>query len=235
MLNGGSLQPGFALNTYVTIKGSGLATNTRTWGDGDFNGNKLPTNLDGTTVMINNQPAFVYYISSTQLNVLSPIDTSTGAVSVQVTYNGQTSNTMTAQKAAFSPAFFIFNNDKYIAARHADFSLLGPTSLYPGSTTPAKPGDTILLYGTGFGQTTPATPNGQIFPGASDGAPKTANNVTVRFGGTTVSPSFAGLTATGEFQINVQVPDSAPNGDIQVIATVGGVSSLTGAFITVHK
>jgi uncharacterized protein (TIGR03437 family) len=229
--NGGSFTEGFAANTWVTIKGAGLATNTRIWGASDFNGNALPTNLDGTSVMIDNKPAFVYYISPTQVNVLSPVDAATGPVTVQLTYNGAASNSMTSQKAAFSPAFFTFNG-KYIAATHADGSFLGPTSLYAGSTTPAAPGETILLYGTGFGPTTPAIVNGQVLSGAA----KTNNTVTLTIGGTTVTPSFAGLTATGEYQFNVAVPASAANGDVAVVATVGGSSSPAATtYITVQK
>jgi uncharacterized protein (TIGR03437 family) len=229
--NGGSFAPGIAPSTWVTIKGSGLASDTRIWGASDFNGNQLPTSLDGTSVMIDNNPAFVYYISPTQVNVLSPVDSSSGSVTVQLTYNGAASNSMTAQMAEFAPAFFTFNGT-YIAATHADGSLLGPTSLYPGSTTPAAPGETILLYGTGFGPTTPAIVNGQI----QSGTAMTNNAVTIEIGGVNVTPSFAGLSATGEYQFNVQVPASAANGDIAVVATVGGVSSPAATtYITVQE
>jgi uncharacterized protein (TIGR03437 family) len=229
--NGGSFDPGIAASAWVTIKGSGLATDTRIWGSSDFNGNQLPTSLDGTSVMIDKKPAFVYYISPTQVNVLSPVDSSTGAVTVQLTYNGAASNSITAQMAQFAPAFFTFNG-KYIAATHADGSLLGPTSLYPGSTTPAAPGETITLYGTGFGPTSPPIVSGQI----QSGTAATSNTVTIQIGGTTVTPSLAGLSATGEYQFNVQVPASAANGDIAVVATVGGVSSPAAAtYITVQQ
>jgi uncharacterized protein (TIGR03437 family) len=232
--NGGSFTEGFAANTWVTIKGSGLASDTRIWKGSDFTGpqgNMLPTNLDGTSVMINNKPAFVYYISPTQVNVLSPVDSATGPVTVQLTYNGAASNSMTSQKSAVSPAFFTFNG-MYIAATHANGSFLGPTSLYAGSTTPAAPGETITLYGTGFGPTTPAIVNGQVLSGPA----KTSNTVTVTIGGTTVTPSFAGLTATGEYQFNVTVPASAANGDAAVVATVSGASSPAATtYITVQK
>jgi len=229
--NGGSFDPGIAASTWVTIKGSGLAANTRTWGESDFNGNQLPASLDGTSVTIDSKPAFVSYISPTQVNVLSPVDSATGPVMVKLTYNGAASNTMTAQMAQFAPAFFTFNG-KYIAATHADGSLLGPASLYPGSTTPAAPGETITLYGTGFGPTTPAIVNGQT----QSGAAATNNAVTIQIGGASVTPSFAGLTATGEYQFNVQVPASAANGDIAVVSTVGGVSSPAATtYITVQQ
>jgi uncharacterized protein (TIGR03437 family) len=48
-------------------------------------------------------------------------------------------------------------------------------------------------------------------------------------------PTFAGLVATGEYQINVQIPASTPNGDAAVVATVGGVSSPANTFITVQQ
>jgi len=231
VVNGASFQPGFSGNSWVSILGAGLGTaSSRTWQASDFRGSQLPTGLEGTTVTINNKPAFVEYVSPTIVNVLSPVDTSQGPVSVQLSYNGA-SATSTAQMQQFTPAFFIFNNDKYIASRHADFSLLGPTSLFPGASTPAKPGEVILLFGTGFGPTSPAITNGQVLTGA----PALTNAVTVQIGGVAVTPSFAGLSATGLYQINVQVPAAAPNGDVPVVATIGGVSSPATAFISVQR
>jgi uncharacterized protein (TIGR03437 family) len=231
VVNGGSFQPGFAQNTWVTIRGTNLAANTRTWGGNDFVGNRLPTALDGTAVNINGKPAYVYFISPTQLNVLSPVDTATGNVAVEVVRDGVRSDAFTAIKSAFSPAFFIFNNDRYIAATHANGSFLGPTSLFAGLTTPAKPGETIVLYGTGFGPTNPDFPDGQIIP-----APGVLRNTpTVRFGSLTAEVLFAGQTATGLYQLNIKVPDNAPDGDAAVVLTVGGANSPAGAFITVQK
>ena len=231
VVNGASFQAGFAQNTWVTIRGTNLAANTRTWGGSDFVGNRLPTALDGTAVNINGKPAYVFFISPTQLNVLSPVDTATGNVSVEVVRDGVKSDAFTAVKNAFSPAFFIFNNDKYIAATHAAGAFLGPTTLFPGLTTPAKPGEVIVLYGTGFGPTNPAIPDGLIVSGAGE----LTNDVTVRFGSLTGDVSFKGQTATGLYQINVKVPDAAPDGDAPVTITVGGVQSPAGAFITVQK
>jgi len=233
VVNGASFQPGFAANGWVTIQGSNLAdpAANRIWASSDFKGNLLPTSLDCVSVKINNKDAFVYYISPVQLNVLAPVDTATGPVSVQVTFNGSASDSATGQEQQFSPAFFIFNNDKYIASTHADGKLLGPASLFPGLTTPARPGVTVILYGTGFGPTSPAIPNGQILTGAAN----LTTQPTIRIGGVVVTPTFAGLSATGLYQFNVPVPASASDGDVPVIATIGGVSSPSNAFISVQK
>src|SRR4051794_25166746 len=48
----------FAAGSWVEIKGSGLAANTRTWAGGDFSGANAPTSLDGVSVQIGNVPAF---------------------------------------------------------------------------------------------------------------------------------------------------------------------------------
>ena len=62
-----------------------------------------------------------------------------------------------------------------------------------------------------------------------------ARGVTIRFGGVDVTPDFAGLSATGLYQFNVKVPDSTPNGDISVVATINGLSTQSNALITVQK
>ena len=48
-----------------------------------------------------------------------------------------------------------------IGLRYPDNALVGKSSLYPGVTVPAKPGDLLTLYGTGFGQTNPPIQNGK--------------------------------------------------------------------------
>ena len=49
----------------------------------DFVVNRLPTQLGGVSVSIDGKPAYVYYISPTQINVLAP-DYLAEAVSVEV-------------------------------------------------------------------------------------------------------------------------------------------------------
>ncbi|MGH9719889.1 MAG: hypothetical protein ACRD8O_06725, partial [Bryobacteraceae bacterium] len=214
-----------------TVRGSNLATNSRLWEDRDFVNNKLPTSLDGTSVKINNKDAYINYISPLQLNVLSPLDSTEGPVQVTVTTTMGTSQAVTATMQRFSPAFLIFNNDKYIAARHADFSLLGPTTLFPGQTTPARPDELVLLYGTGFGPTDPAIPNGEIVTAAG----RLTNPVVVRIGGVQADVQFAGQSSTGLYQFNVRVPAATPNGDAAVAAEIGGIATAPNTFINVQR
>jgi uncharacterized protein (TIGR03437 family) len=193
----------------------------------------LNKSLDGVSVTMNGEPGFISFISPAQINVLAPADlTPSGPVQIVVTNNGLTSDTITVQAKAVAPAFFLFNSDKYIAATHSDnVSLVGPTTLFANSSTPAKPGETIVLYGNGFGATTPAAPNGQIVTAA---APLVATPV-VTFNGIPGKVVFAGLTATGLYQINVIVPTGLPDGDATVVADTGTATTPTGALITIKN
>jgi uncharacterized protein (TIGR03437 family) len=63
---------------------------------------------------------------------------------VVVANNGTVSAPFSAQAQPMSPSFFVFDGT-HVAAVHLSGSLLGPTTLYPGSSTPAKPGETVVL------------------------------------------------------------------------------------------
>jgi uncharacterized protein (TIGR03437 family) len=183
--------------------------------------------------MIDGKPAYVYYVSPTQINVLSPADTAQGSVPVQVTYAGKTSNTLNATQETYAPALFTLSplGQKYVAATHADGSYVGPTNLYPGLTTPVQPGETIVLYGTGFGPTTPSTNVGQTF----SGAPLIPIPPSATIGGFFATVLWAGLVAPGEYQFNIVVPYGPQSGDNPVLLTVfGGPSSQPNAYLTVQ-
>lgn len=70
-----------------------------------------------------------------------------------VTSGGTAGAAFTAQAQPTSPSFFVFNGGPYVAAVHVHGGLIGPATLYPGSTAPAKPGETVAVYANGFGPT----------------------------------------------------------------------------------
>ena len=213
--------PTIAPNTWVEIKGSNLAPagDIRVWQNSDFVGGKLPPALDGVSVTVNGKSAYVYYISPSQINILTPPDALSGAVKVVVTVNGTVSAAYTVQAQATSPSFFVINGGPYVLAQHsADYSLVGPPSLYTGQTTPVKPGETAVLYANGFGPTTQAVVSGsQSQSGSLSPLP------VVTIGGVQASVSYAALLSPGLYQFNVVVPQNATPGDNLLAATIGGV------------
>jgi len=221
-------------NSWVEIKGSNLgpAGDTRIWQNPDFVNNQMPTSLDGVSATVNGVPAYVYYISPTQVNILTPPNAISGSVPVQLSDNGVTSPNFMVQAQAESPSFFIFGAGPYIAAQHADYSLLGPPSLSaPGYTfTPAKPGETILLYANGFGPTSvPVVSGSETQSGTLSPMP------VITIGGVAATVTFAGLVAPGEFQFNVVVPPSLANGDQPTMAMYNGLTTQAGTLITVQQ
>ena len=148
-----------AQNTWVEIHGFGLAPASvgatgMTWSNApEFASGKMPTQLGGVSVKVNGKSAYIYYVSPTQVNVLTPLDSSTGMVYLQLTNGSRTSDSITVKLTAVAPTLMLFGGGPYIAAVHANGSLVGPASMSaPGyAFTPAKPGETILLFGTGFG------------------------------------------------------------------------------------
>jgi uncharacterized protein (TIGR03437 family) len=222
-----------APNTWVEVLGSNIspAGDTRVWQIPDFVNNQLPTSLDGVSVTVNGVPAYIYYISPTQVNILTPPDAISGSVPVQVSDNGVISAKFMVQAQAESPSFFVFGGGPYIAATHADGSYLGPSSLYPGLTTPAQPGETIVMYANGFGATsTPVVSGSETQSGTLSPMP------VITIGGIAATVAFAGLNVTpGEFQFNVVVPSSLANGDQSVTATYNGLTTQAGTLITVQR
>ena len=228
VVNAASFSAGIEAGSWVTIVGAGLANTNpgRVWDSEDFvNSTLLPTQLDGVGVTIDGNPAFVEYISPTQINVQAPFDIAVGSVNVVVTNNGAASAPFQAQLQTVAPAFFLYPGTNYaVASRLPDYAAVG------NQAVPAKPGDTLVLWGTGFGATSPAVAAGTVVTGTPAAAAPT-----LTIGGVTVPVISTILTAgsAGLYQITVQLPATAPSGSVAVQASVGGLSTPAGVTIIV--
>jgi uncharacterized protein (TIGR03437 family) len=230
VVNGATFYPGVPAGSWITLFGNGLASSTRVWGAADIVDGKLPESLDGVNVNVNNQPASVYYVSPTQLNVQAPSGTTSGSVNVTVSHGGGTSDSVSVEIHTFMPGFFQFGSE-YIAAVRADGAFLAPAGLIDGvSTIPAQPGDQVMLFGTGFGPASPDVPAGR----AVEEAIPLVYPVGIRIDNQTAAVSFAGLTGVGLYQFNVTIPELA-DGDHAVVAEVGGVRTEKIARIRVER
>ena len=160
-----------------------------------------------------------------------PDDGANGTVQVQVV-NAMGSASGTANVQKFAPAFFDFAG-KYVAAVHLDGTFVGSAGLLGASvnTVPAKPGETVAIFGTGFGPADPPAGSGIAFSGAAPLA--SANQLLVRIGGQVATVQFAGLTAAGLYQLNVVIPP-LPDGDSAVVASFGSVASPSNLAIAIH-
>jgi len=213
VLNDASLIAGpIAPNTWTAIRGAGMSATSGTAAASS------PTQVNGVGVTVNGEAAPLFTVANTQVTFLVPSDiTPGGNAQIQTTNNGLTSSTVSVPVAALAPAFFIqgtVSGVSYIAAEHADGSLVGPTTLAAGKSTPAKAGETIVLFGTGFGSVSP-TPLILI-----DALPAQVN--------------FAGQVGPGIDQFNVVVPQGVRSGDALVVGLTSIYETQLGAFINVQ-
>ncbi len=236
----------FAPGSWLEVKGSNLAVDTRLWTGADFQGANAPTSLDGSSVSIDGNAGFVDYISGGQINVQVPADSNTGPVKITVTTCVGTSQPFTGQMAAIEPgllapsSFYVPGNPpelvaskQYLVALFQDgATYVGNAGLIPGVPfAPAKPGDTITAYGIGFGSVTPPIPPGVVVS-QSNSIP----NFSVSFGTTLATVTYAGLApnAVGLYQFNITVPQVA-DGDYQISVSVGATPVPQTVYLTVHQ
>ena len=93
---------------------------------------------------------------------------------------------------------------------------------FAGATTvPAKPGDVIILWATGFGPTMP--PRRAAFQCPASGGLSTASAPTVTIDNIPATVYGAALASgsAGLYQIAIQVPSTLADGDWPIQATIG--------------
>ena len=224
-----------AQGSFIEIYGSNLAADARGWSVSDFNGINAPTSLDGTSVTIGGQSAFVSYISPNQVDALVPSNVPTGMQKVIVTTatGATTPFTVTVnalEPGLLAPSSFSVDGMPYAAAFNPDGTYALPSGVITGiASHPASPGDTIILYGTGFGPVTPSIPAGQLVQQAN----MLASDFQVSLGGVAANVSYAGLAPklTGVYQFNIVVPNVT--GTVPLTFTLAGVTGTQALNIAV--
>ncbi len=221
---------------WVSIYGSNLSgTGTAATWNGDF-----PLSLGNTSVTVNGKSAYLWYVSPTQINLQTPLDTATGSVQVVVTTpSGSVTSTVTL--AQFGPSFSLLDA-KHVAGiiLRADgsgafgggtYDIVGPTGTSLGyKTVAAKAGDSVVLFAVGLGPTNPVVPPGAPFTGAA----ATTNPVTVLINNMNVSIGFAGESSAGLYQLNLTIPSGLGTGDVPLQLMVGGAQTPTGPVISLQ-
>ena len=233
VVNGASFQPGVAANSWVTIQGTNLAAVTDDWSNSIVNG-ALPTTLHGVSVTMGGKPAYVYFVSPGQLNVLAP-DVPAGPLTVTVTTAGGTSAAFATTASTYGPAFFLWPGNQVVATR-TDYSYAVKAGTFAGATTvAAKPGDVIILWATGLGPTIPVAPPGMATPGTGSYPTASAPTVTVNHTPAIVYGAALASGSAGLYQIAIQVPPSLADGDWPIQAMIGGILSPAGTILSVHQ
>ncbi len=244
-----------APNAIITVFGEDFApAGTQVVSPQLDDGGKVATKLANTCLEIDGDRAPLFAVFPTQINAQAPHLLQPTQATVEVirgcgTQDEQRSPAETVTVAPLAPAFFNFvsnpgGHNPIVALHGGGPGLVGESGLIPGVTfTPAQPNEFVSFFGTGFGPTDPALESGQIPSQAlpnSQGVADLTNEVTFTIGGIAVPPKdvfYAGAApcCAGLLQFVVRVPPNAPDGNLGVVATVGGVSTPDGPFITVMQ
>jgi len=188
----------------VTVYGSNLSpTNLAT------SQIPVPTALANSCITVNGQPIPLIFVSPTQVNAQMPFQ-AVGAETVVVHTPGGTSGNFNLVVQPNSPAVFLSG----VAGPETNLPTiirLANNQLATDSN-PIHPGDELVIYLTGLGQTNPAGTTGYPAPGSPLSNALTATAVTL--GGMNLPVTYAGLAPgeVGVYQMNVSVPGGTPTG-----------------------
>jgi uncharacterized protein (TIGR03437 family) len=233
----GSFVGAAAPGSYVEIYGQYLAGTTRGWASSDFTGNKAPTSLDGVSVTLNGIPAYVNYVSPTQVNIQVPDSISAGTASLVVSFEGvigQAGSLLinTQEPGLLAPASFKVGSRQYVAAVHAATNAFVSSGNIPGiPAAPAAPGETLIFYGTGFGPIS----NGSVAGLIASGQSTLANSFAMTIGGAPATVNYDGLAPglVGVYQFNAVVPAGISSGDVSVSALLNGFFPLQSLYLSI--
>lgn len=243
VVNAASFQQPVAANTLVTLFGQNFAATgvKRVTGLGDIVNKAFPKQLACVAVEIDGKRVPISYLQANQINVQAPTTTNMGSVTAKVILNPDRNNQSASDSATIqlldaAPAFFTFNGKSVAAQFGGTADVVADPSVIAGAK-PAKPGDIVTLYGTGFGTTDPPVQAGDITAASA----KVTSPLTVMIGGVTLAPAdiqYAGLSPgmiSGLYQFNVRIPATAPDGDVPVVIQEGSHKTQDGVTIPVKK
>jgi uncharacterized protein (TIGR03437 family) len=219
--------------SWASVSGRNLASTTRAWAGSDFSGSVAPTWLAGTSVVVNGIAAAISFVSPAQVYFQVPESVNIGEGVLQVIAAAGASRPIRVVIDEAQPEFFTqaLGGRNWITAQHTNYSRIGLPQLAP-QATPAAPLETVILWGSGFGQTWPPVPGGMLLsvplPLVDPGG------VSLTIGGLAAAIQYVGMTTAGVYQLNVVVPD-LPDGDYLAVATAGGRQTKVAAYLPVRR
>jgi uncharacterized protein (TIGR03437 family) len=221
VVNGAGTTPQAVLapGSVASIFGDNLATTTAIGP-----ASPMVQSLGSVTANIGSQMLPLYFVSPAQINFQVPPGLPAGPQTLIVSSPGQPNAKAVFQVAADAPGIFplsVTNGVTLGLVTHIDGSLVT-------AAAPAIAGETLTLFGTGFGTTIPARPEGLAVPAAPPYV--LTDPATLQLGNVSIAPSngYAWPGAVGVDVIQFVVPSGLPPAsNSPLTVTIGGVPSNT--------
>jgi len=231
----GSISPGEIVTLFAADPTHPIGPTTAVGLTLDSTG-KVATKIGNVEVLINGFASPMIYASATQVAAVVPYELKLfTSATVVVRFLGQTSNGVSVNVATTQPGIFTAN-----ASGTGPGAIANSNGSPNSASNPATRGDTIVLYLTGEGETSPAGVTGKVTTVASPPAPLTPAPllpVSVTIAGQPANWSFAGEApgfVSGVMQLNVVVPTGIPGGEQPIQVTIGGNPSQTGVTVSLR-
>jgi uncharacterized protein (TIGR03437 family) len=213
---GSTPQAGVAPGSIVTIFGANLAAATASGP-----ASPMAQTLGGVTVVAGGNLLPLYFVSPAQINVQLPPDFALGPATITVSATGQSPVTASFTVVQDAPGLFqqTVNTQNYALVLHPDGSLVTPDA-------PAQQGESLTLYGTGFGPT--STPRLDGFAIPQNPAFSIVDPLSLQIAGAAIAPdaAFALPGSVGVDVVQFHLTSAVPSGaNANLYVTVNGQNS----------
>lgn len=208
------IAPGGIMNSATNVAGNGVAPGSvvSIFGINLASGNftstasHLVSTLENVTVRAEGQAVPLFFVSPGQINIQLPSNMPDGAHTLTVHIDGKPDATADFTVARNAPGLYgtVANQETFAVASHADGSAISVSS-------PARRGEVVTLYGTGFGPYNPAPADGVAVPTGTKYP--LADTAEVLMGEQQIEPVWAGAAAgrVGVAIVQLKIDDSIPH------------------------
>ena len=211
----------------ISILGAGLGPETPARGAVDPDTGRLPVALENVSVLLDGEPIPLLYVQEEQIYAQVPYEIAGRSdVRLAISYGGIDSPRATLAVSPARPALFLIAGSRSAI-------ILNEGGQFNSASQPARLGESVILFGTGQGETSPPIGTGQTSPVM--GAHR-IEDVSVTIGGSAAEVISAGMAPdlVGVFLIQVRTPDTATTGEeTPVSVTIQGESSPTDVVMSV--
>ncbi len=193
----GKVAPGSVVSIYGINLASGNFTSPSA---------RLATTLDSVTVRAGGQAVPLFFVSTGQINVQLPSNLSVGDHTLTVHIDGKPDATAELTVSRNAPGLYgtVVNNATFAVANHQDGSAISVSS-------PARRGEVVSLFGTGFGPYATEPPDGVPVPAGTKYA--LADSAKILIGEQQMEPVWAGAAAgrVGVGVVQLKIDESIPH------------------------
>jgi len=185
----------------------------------------LPKRLGDVEVRLNDEPIPLLFAGPGQVNAQIPYSLNAdGEYQLEIRRGNTITTPQPVVIAQARPGVFTVDQSGQ-GQGHVYRAMPDGSQVLAGPATPARPGETVIIYCNGLGATTPGVTAGEAAPFSPLAV--TSSPVRVTMGGVDAAIAFAGLAPgfTGLYQINAVVPAGLPSGTVPLVLTVSGQES----------